>query len=138
MTQPRLDPNVRAALATAAGAVFTGQVDAAAWEPFTFVQDGAQYSYGEMVLFRATGSAGNGLAVGLWRAPDGPTPVYTSEAGDETFLVLAGEATIEFLDRGETLTFRPGDVCSWSRNSRTRWHLRNGFRKFFVVARDTP
>ena len=30
------------------------------------------------------------LAVGLWRAEDGTTPIYTSEAGDETFLVLSG------------------------------------------------
>ncbi|MGD9603387.1 MAG: cupin domain-containing protein [Gammaproteobacteria bacterium] len=137
MTHANADAKLGAALAATAGAVFTGHIDATAWEPFTFMQDGAQHSYGEMVLFRATGSAGNGLAVGLWRAPDGPTPIYTSEAGDETFLVLSGEVAVEFLDRGETLTFRPGDVCSWSRHSRTRWQLRNGFRKFFVVARDS-
>jgi quercetin dioxygenase-like cupin family protein len=43
------------------------------------------------VLFRTEGSAGNVLAVGLWRAEDGTTPIHTSEAGDETFLVLSGE-----------------------------------------------
>jgi hypothetical protein len=42
------------------------------------------------VLFRTEGSAGNVLAVGLWRAENGTTPIHTSEAGDETFLVLSG------------------------------------------------
>ena len=42
------------------------------------------------VLFRTEGSAGNVLAVGLWRAEDGTTPIHTSETGDETFLVLSG------------------------------------------------
>ncbi len=43
------------------------------------------------VLFRTEGSAGNVLAVGLWRAGDGTTPIHTSEANDETFLVPSGE-----------------------------------------------
>jgi len=43
------------------------------------------------VLSRTEGSAGNVLAVGLWRAEDGTTPIHTSEAGDETFLGLSGE-----------------------------------------------
>ena len=42
------------------------------------------------VLFRTEGSAGNVLAVGLWRAEDGTTPIHTSEAGDEPSLVLSG------------------------------------------------
>lgn len=61
------------------GQVFTGSAAADAWVPFKFMQDGAEHVYGEMVLFRSQGSAGNGLAVGLWRAPDGATPIYTSE-----------------------------------------------------------
>lgn len=42
------------------------------------------------VLFRTEGSGGNVLAVGLWRAEDGTTPIHTSEAGDEPSLVLSG------------------------------------------------
>ena len=43
------------------------------------------------LLFRTEGSAGNVLAVGLWRAEDGTstTPIHTSEAGDEPSLVLS-------------------------------------------------
>lgn len=120
-------------LATA-GQVFTGSLAADAWEPFVFMQDGAEHRYGEVVMFRSIGATGHVLGVGLWRAPDGTTPIYTSESGDETFLVLDGEAEIEFLDLGERRRFGPGDICAWSRHSRTRWHLRGSFRKFFVVA----
>lgn len=116
------------------GQVFTGATNAEGWVPFKFVQEGAEHTYGEMVLFRSVGSVGNGLAVGLWRAPDGETPIYTSEAGDETFLVLQGEATIDFLDLNESKSFKVGDVCAWSQHSRTRWHLSGDFKKFFVVA----
>ena len=42
------------------------------------------------VLFRTEGSAGNVLAIGLWRAEDGTTPIHTSDAGNDTFLVLRG------------------------------------------------
>ena len=68
----------------------SGSTTASNWQPFTFTQDGVEHAYGETVLFRTEGSAGNVLAVGLWRAEDGTTPIYTSEAGDETFLVLSG------------------------------------------------
>jgi uncharacterized cupin superfamily protein len=129
--------SVLAETAGTPGQVFSGATSAENWVPFKFMQDGAEHAYGEMVLFRSTGSAGNGLAVRLWRAPDGDTPIYTSEAGDETFLVLNGEATIEFLDLSESKTFKVGDVCAWSQHSRTRWQLRNGFKKFFVVAKAT-
>jgi uncharacterized cupin superfamily protein len=117
-----------------AGQVFTGAISASDWVPFNFTENGSKHSYGEMILFRSVGSAGNGLAVGLWRAPDGDTPIYASEAGDETFLVLAGEVTIDFLDSKESKTFKVGDVCAWSQGSRTVWHLSGGFKKFFVTA----
>lgn len=122
------------AIAGTPGQVFTGSSSASEWVPFNFVEDGVQQTYGEMILFRAVGSAGNGLAVGLWRGPDGETPIYTSEAGDESFLVLEGEATIDFLDLKESKTFKVGDICAWSQGSPTVWHLRGGFKKFFVTA----
>ena len=59
------------------------------WQPFTFTQNGSSMRTAT-VLFRTEGSAGNVLAVGLWRAEDGTTPIHTSEAGDEPFLVLSG------------------------------------------------
>ena len=74
--------------------------------------------------------AGKVLAVGLWRGPDGTTPVYTSEAGDETFLVLEGEVEIERVDTGERFHFGPGQICAWSSGMPTRWTLEGGFKKF--------
>ncbi len=123
-----------AKIAGTPGQVFTGNTHAPEWVPFKFTQDGALHAFGEMVSFRSIGSVGNGLAVGLWRAPDGDTPIYTSEAGDETFLVLEGEVTIDFLDLKQSKTFRVGDVCAWSQGSRTLWHMKGGFKKFYVVA----
>jgi uncharacterized cupin superfamily protein len=99
-----------------------------------FQQDGETHTYGEVILFRSEGSTGKVLGVGLWRAPDGSSPVYTSEAGDETFLVLEGECEIERVDTGERFRFGPGDVCAWSSGTPTRWTLRGNFKKFFVVA----
>lgn len=46
----------------------SGSTTASNWQPFTFTQDGVEHAYGETVLFRTEGSAGNVLAVGLWRA----------------------------------------------------------------------
>ncbi len=115
----------------------SGSTTASNWQPFTFTQDGVEHAYGETVLFRTEGSAGNVLAVGLWRAEDGTTPIYTSEAGDETFLVLSGAVDIERLDTGERFSYGVGEVCSWSRGTPTRWHLRGGFKKFYVTTRPT-
>jgi uncharacterized cupin superfamily protein len=121
---------VQAALLT----LHTGSTREQRWEPFVFQQDGGTHTYGEVILFRTSGTAGNVLAVGLWRGPDGTTPIYTSEAGDETFLVLEGEVEIERVDTGEHFHFGPGDICAWSTGTPTRWTLRGGFKKFFVTA----
>ena len=57
-----------------------------------------------------------------------------AEAGDETFVVLEGEVTIDFLDLKQSKTFRAGDIFAWSQGSRTLWHTKGGFKKFYVVA----
>ena len=74
---------------------------------------------------------------------DGRNPVSSTdrwrvsipaEAGDETFVVLEGEVTIDFLDLKQSKTFRAGDIFAWSQGSRTLWHTKGGFKKFYVVA----
>jgi uncharacterized cupin superfamily protein len=106
-----------------------------AWVPFEYPQDGAMHVYGEIVPMRMQGSGGRTLAVGLWRCNElGTSPVYKSELGDETFLVLEGEVTIAVLATGESFTYRPGDVGSWSKGTPTRWTVHSPFKKFYVVA----
>lgn len=116
-------------------AFFSGNVDDDDWQPFVYPQDGETQSYGEFVPFREAGSAGRLLAVGLWRCRTlGSSPVYSSELGDETFLVLEGEVHITALDTGEVFKYRTGDVGSWSQGTRTSWDVKSEFRKFYVVA----
>ena len=115
---------------------FVGRVDSQDFQPFEYQEaDGSTQRYGEAAVFRLQGSGGRGLAVGLFRATQsGKSPVYTSQAGDETFLVLSGSVTIEVLESGETFSFREGDVASWSKGTPTVWDFSTDFVKFFVVA----
>lgn len=119
----------------AAASFFSGNVGADQWQPFTYPQDGAMETYGEVVPFRDTGSSGRLLAVGLWRCTTlGNSPLYSSELGDETFLVLEGEVHITVVETGEVFEYRAGDVGSWSRGTRTVWDVKSPFKKFYVVA----
>lgn len=110
------------------------------WTAFEYVEpETGPQSFGEVTLFRAGGSGTGTLLVGLWRVNEPSTsPMYTSQLGDETFLVLEGEMTVEILDTGEKLEFGPGDVGSWSKGTRTVWTIRSPFKKFFVVAHEQP
>ena len=120
---------------------FTGHVDDDTWAPFEYAQDGQMQTFGEFIPVRMAGSAGSTLAVGLWRQTEAcSSPVYTSELGDETFLVLEGACTIEVVDTGEKFTYGPGQFGSWSRGTRSIWHFTEvPFRKLFVVAHpDAP
>lgn len=110
------------------------------WVPFDYLEpETGPQTYGEVLLFRAGGSGDGTLLVGLWRVTEPSTsPMYSSQIGDETFLVLDGEMTVEVLDTGEKLEFGPGDVGSWSKGTRTVWTIRSPFKKFFVVAHEQP
>lgn len=113
----------------------SGNVNDADWQPFVYPQDGEMQSYGEFVPMRESGSSGRFLAVGLWRCQTvGLSPVYKSELGDETFLVLEGEVHITVEETGEVFEYRVGDVGTWSRGTATRWDVKSPFRKFYVVA----
>ena len=114
---------------------FSGNIDDAAWQPFEYPQEGKLQSYGEVVPFRESGSGGKLLAVGLWRCLTlGHSPMYCSELGDETFLVLEGEVEITALETGEKFHYREGDVGSWSQGTKTVWNVIRPFKKFYVVA----
>lgn len=117
-----------------------GSASGGEYVPFQYADpEGTLQTTGEIAWIRDHGSGDGTLLVGVWRiAGPAVTPVYSSEPGDETFLVLEGEVTIEVVGTGERQTFRTGDVGSWSKGTHTRWHFPGDFKKLVVVAHDTP
>lgn len=85
---------------------------------------------------RASGRVVGGVAgaeVGLWEHTVGTS--RDSEV-DEVFVVLAGEATVRFLDSGESVELRAGSVCRLTAGERTEWEVRSVLRKVYVAASD--
>lgn len=119
-----------------AAAVHAGRIDQGGFAPFEYEEPGLPTQrFGEASIIRMEGSGGRVLAVGLWRVAEPSTsPVYTSQLGDETFLVLEGRVTIELIESGEATEHREGDVVSWSKGTATRWTIHEPFKKLFVVA----
>lgn len=118
----------------------TSNTDPQEFEPFVSAEPGEEpTAFGEIHLIRAGGSGDGTLLVGIWRLQH-PTvsPVYSSPAGDETFLVLEGEVDIKVLDTGEVFSFKTGDIGSWSKGTRTQWTFKSPFKKLVVVADDKP
>jgi len=99
------------------------RIDVNGFEPD--IVDGAQV--GE---FRGLELQG-GLNVGMWRS-DPATYDYPFET-DEAFHVVAGAATIELLDSGETVVVREGDVAYFKAGTRSVWTITEPFKKFVVM-----
>lgn len=75
-----------------------------------------------------------GCEVGIWELREGVT---TDTEVEEVFVVLSGEAHIDFIDeRDETLTtvtVRQGDVMRLAEGSRTRWSVPDHIRKVYIA-----
>lgn len=67
---------------------------------------------------------------GVWEMEPG-VAIDTEE--DEVFVVLAGEATIAFLDTGVDLAIRAGDLVRLAAGSRTRWTVSETLRKLYIA-----
>ena len=80
-----------------------------------------------------------GTAAGIWELREG---VVTDTEVDEFFIVLSGEATIEFLApdapsgaaAAEPVTVRAGDVMRLVAGTRTRWTVTDHIRKVYLAA----
>ena len=70
------------------------------------------------------------LEIGVWEITPG---VVTDTEAAETFVVLSGAATVEFLDGGEPLTLRAGTVGRLAEGARTRWTVTETLRKVYVT-----
>ncbi|MGR8947999.1 MAG: hypothetical protein ACU84Q_08130 [Gammaproteobacteria bacterium] len=113
----------------------SGNVNDHQCQPFVYPQEGGTHKYDEMVPFHESGSGSNLLAGGLWRCNNlGESPIYSSELGDEKFLVLAGEVDIKVVETAEVFEYRVDDPGRWSRGTKTVWNVISPFRKFYVVA----
>ena len=54
--------------------------------------------------------------------------------GDETIYVIEGEVRIDFVDSGESIELRAGDIGSFSKGVDAIWTFKNPFKEFFVLS----
>ena len=52
---------------------------------------------------------------------------------DEVSVVIAGSATVEFVDGGERLEVSVGDVIHFAEGDRTIWHVADRVRKVYAI-----
>lgn len=72
-----------------------------------------------------------GLEVGVWACEPGTFPDTEAE---EVFVVLAGAATVEFVDPAEPpIEIGPGSVVRLAEGTRTVWHIRETIRKVYLT-----
>ncbi len=76
--------------------------------------------------------ADHGTESGVWRCTPGK---LRDVEVDETFVVLEGEATIEF--DGGSVEVGPGDVCVLRAGTETVWTVRKTLLKGYTSAVDT-
>ena len=101
---------------------------------------------GEYVVFRSEGTTGT-LMSGLWRTgkgipgcePDGTlTTPYTATRGDETILMLEGEAHLRNDETGEEWDYRAGDLIALPSGVHVTWTSKGPFhKKFWVITKDS-
>jgi len=113
--------------AAAAGWVADAARTAIAHEPVAEAQRVAGTpSTGWAVL----GSAASGDEVGVWEMTPG---AMSDTEADEVFVVLAGRATVEFVDEGRTLELAPGAVVRLVAGARTVWTVHETLRKVYLT-----
>jgi hypothetical protein len=83
---------------------------------------------------------GSGDIDGLWEAPvEVPCGLWEHAVGESTdvevhevFVVLSGRARIEIEGQAD-LEIGPGDVVELAAGARTRWHVSEQLRKFWIA-----
>lgn len=99
---------------------------------------------GEIQVIRDVGATGT-LMCGLWRTgmtspvrnSDGTSEVkYSSPLGDETFLLLEGEAVLTVTQTGKQHYIKAGDIVGHPKNLDVLWSIKTPFLKKFWVITD--
>ena len=116
------------------------------WKPFEWVEpEHGQQVCGEMYVIRDKGSTGTYMC-GLWRTgvgiagcePDGSaTTRYSAPLGDETILLLEGQAHVVNEESGEEYDLKAGDIIGLPSGLPITWTSKGPFlKKFFVVTNE--
>ena len=72
-----------------------------------------------------------GVEVGVWECTPG---VFTDVEADEVFVVLAGRATVEFVEPAlQPIEVEPGDTVRLAEGMRTVWHVHETLRKVYLA-----
>jgi uncharacterized cupin superfamily protein len=100
---------------------------------------------GEVVVVCPEGTSGN-LSAGLWRTgcgipgceADGSCRIkYSAPLGDETMLLLEGQADLVNEDTGEEYNLKAGDLVTLPSGLPVRWTSKSPFvKKFWVITKD--
>ncbi|TQC49944.1 DUF861 domain-containing protein [Rhodococcus sp. WS4] len=131
--------------ATKDGKVYLGNIsdNPESWEPYEWVEPGhGSQVCGELFALRSTGSTGT-LMCGLWRTgvgiagcePDGSSTIpYTAPLGDETMLLLEGQAHLVNEETGEEYDFKAGDIIALPSGLNVTWTSKAPFvKKFWII-----
>ena len=70
-----------------------------------------------------------GTYVGVWVLS--PGTVEDTMAGDETFVVVSGRATIEPVDGSAPFDIGPGDLCTFPAGYQSRWVVHEELREAY-------
>ncbi|MEZ5155830.1 MAG: cupin domain-containing protein [Solirubrobacterales bacterium] len=95
-------------------------------DPGTVLAGDPRTAAGEIAAAALPG--GSTLETGVWQCTPG---VVTDVEADETFVVIAGRATIEHA--GESHEVGPGDVCVLPAGAETRWTVHETLKKVYVA-----
>jgi uncharacterized cupin superfamily protein len=121
----------------------TGKADG--WIPFEWDEPHRGPSKeGEIHVIRDVGATGT-LMCGLWRtsmtspvrAADGTSEVwYSAPLGDETLMLIEGEAVLTVTETGQQYHIKAGDIVGHPKNLLVHWSIRSPYLKKFWVITD--
>lgn len=119
----------------------TGKRDG--WVPFEWVEPvHGPSKEGEIQVIRDVGATGT-LMCGLWRTgmtsparnADGSSEVkYSAPLGDETFILLEGEAVLTVTPTGQEYPIKAGDIIGHPKHLDLLWSIKTPFlKKIWVI-----
>jgi uncharacterized protein len=107
------------------------RIDATTWEPYPLPKETIREGdpAGQVHWLRVSGAGEPPYYAGIWTAQ--PSVFDYAFEMNETLHVLDGHVVVA-VEGGPTIDLRPGDVVSFPKGSKTRWHVKAPFKKVFV------